>query len=343
MAKGITAFLLASTAAFAQGTLTGPSLGLIFDPAAQAIRPILGVPGAASVGSPLDAGFPIAAAVISPTQSYALAVSAAGSVYVVSVSGSTASAQAIGAASSPDRMVLSASGSAAVLYYKSGSVQILTGLPGAPQTGSPIGISGLPNTPGALAVSDDGAVIIAGLNEPPSPNRPKQARPRAVPLNGLYVIPQDGSAPERVSPLRVSALAFFANSHDALVADSVANSITLIRDIAGEASVAWTFSNSGLQEPDAVAASADGSTVLAASSKTGVLARLDASGANPVFVPCKCAPSEFRPLTAPGIYQVTEAESGLLWIFDSNPQNARVLFVPAGVSAAMSAVGIPGR
>ena len=336
--------LLSSVAAFAQGTLTGPSLGLIFDPAAQAIRPILGVPGAASVGSPLDAGFPVTSAVISPTQSYALAVSGA-NVYVVNVSSNTVSAQAIGGASAePDRMVLSPSGSAAVLYYKSGSIQIVTGLPGAPQLGSQISIAGLPNAPGALAVSDDGAVVIAGLDENPSPKRPKQPRPRAVPLNGLYVIPLDGSAPQRVSPLRVSALAFFAKSHDALVADRVANSITLIRDIAGQANIAWTFSNSGLQEPDAVAASADGTTVLAASSKTGVLVRLDARGANPVFVPCKCAPSEMRPLTAPGVYQVTEAENGLLWIFDSNPQNARVLFVPAGSSvSSMAAVGTDGR
>jgi hypothetical protein len=48
-------------------------------------------------------------------------------------------------------------------------------------------------------------------------------------------------------------------------------------------------------------------------------------------------------LSAPGVYQVTEAESGLLWIFDSNPQNARVLFVPAGNSSAMSAVEVGAR
>ncbi len=37
--------------------LNGPSLGLIFDPASVSIRPVLGIPGAASIGAPLEPGF----------------------------------------------------------------------------------------------------------------------------------------------------------------------------------------------------------------------------------------------------------------------------------------------
>jgi hypothetical protein len=111
----------------------------------------------------------------------------------------------------------------------------------------------------------------------------------------------------------------------------------LIRDIAGQSTAAWTFTDPGLIAPDAVAASVDGKTILAASSTTGILARFDSSGANPVFVPCKCTPTELLAMTAPAVYQVTEPANGLLWIFDSNPANPRVLFVPvsSGASAGM--------
>src|SRR5579862_4325293 len=58
-----------------QVTLTGPTLGLFFDPQTQAIRPIWGIPGSATAGQPINIGFPVAAGLVSPSQDYALVVS----------------------------------------------------------------------------------------------------------------------------------------------------------------------------------------------------------------------------------------------------------------------------
>jgi hypothetical protein len=300
----------------------------MYDAAAKAIRPILGVPGSATVGNAIDTGFSIAAAAIAPSHTYVLAVSTDGALYVVTFAAGAPSARALQTDSAPDRMVLSPLGNSGVLFYKTGAVQTITGLPDAPQLGSRIDVSGLPGVVGALAVSDDGATLLAGVTAAATAGKGRKPRAHAATPIGLFLIPQDGGPERSIAGRHVSALAFMPNSHDALIADSRTNSITLLRDVAGQASTAWVFSDPGLIEPDAVEASMDGTAVVAASSTTHVLARLDANGANAVFVPCTCAPTEVRPLSARAVYQVTESANGLLWIFDSNPPTPRVLFVP---------------
>src|SRR5262249_37956900 len=92
--------------------------------------------------------------------------------------------------------------------------------------------------------------------------------------------------------------------------------------------------NASLPSPDSAHVSADGKNILAGSSKGQTLALMDANGANASFVSCSCAPTEVRPLAVSAVYQVTEPDSGLLWILDSNPQNPRVLFVPVPTESA---------
>src|SRR5579864_671775 len=92
----------------AQSTLTGPTLGLFFDPKAHAIRPIWGIPGSATAGQPVDVGFPLVAGMMSPAQDYALAVLGDGSMSTITLSPNGPSAQPIsGIAGAPDRMVTS--------------------------------------------------------------------------------------------------------------------------------------------------------------------------------------------------------------------------------------------
>lgn len=326
-------FLLATCTAPAQSTLTGPSLGLVYDPAAQAIRPILGIPGASTAGKRIDVGFPIAAAAIAPSHTYALAVSTDGSLNLVTFTPDGPSVQPIGSSATPDRMLLSPSGSAAILYYKSAAaVQAVSGLPDSIEVGPQLDISALPQAPDTLAISDDGAVVLAGVIENPA----GQAAAGEV-----FLVPPDGTAPRSVAVVQhASAIAFYIQSHDVLIADDAANSITMLSDAAGQASPQWTFSDPGLPAPDSVQVSADRKTVLAGSSTNGILAILDATATNPpVFLSCQCAPTELRPFKPASIYQVTEPGNGLLWILDSNPMNPRVLFVPVPSDSDGSGTG----
>jgi len=326
-------FLLAACTAAAQSTLTGPSLGLVYDSAAQAIRPILGIPGASTAGKRIDLGFRITSAAIAPSHTYALAVSPDGSLRLVTFTLGRPSVQPIRSSARPDRMVLSPSGSAAILYYKSAAaVQAVTGLPDSIQVGPQLDISALPQAPDSLAISDDGAVVLAGVIE----NATGQAASGEV-----FVVPPGGTAPRSIVVVwHASAMAFFTQSHDVLISDDAANSITMLSDAAGQANRQWTFSNPGLPAPDSVQVSPDRKTVLAGSSTNGVLAILDATGANPpVFLSCQCAPMELRPFKPASIYQVTEPGHGLLWILDSNAANARVLFVPVPNDSAATHAG----
>jgi hypothetical protein len=316
-----TTLLCVMPGATAQSSISGPSLGVIYDAADQAIRPVWGIPGSSSAGKRIDTGFAITAAAISPAQDYALAVSADGSLKLVIFTPDGFSIQSVNSAATPDRMVLSPAGSSAILYYKNAaSAQIVSGLPNSMQIGQPIDISTLPQAPDVFAISDDAAVLLAGVVE----NGQNEAARGEV-----FLIPQDGSAPRSIGPVQhASAMAFFKKSHDVVVADDAASSVTMVSDAGGATAPVWRFMDPGLQAPDSVQVSPDNKGVLAGSSQNQVLAMMDSTGSNAVFVSCACAPTVVRPLTVAAIYQVTEARSGLLWILDSNPLNPRVLFVP---------------
>lgn len=342
----LSSFLIAATALAsaasgnAQGSLTGPSLGLVYDAPSHAIRRVTGVPGAATTGKPIGAGFFIRTAAIAPSQAWALAISTEGNLNLLAFSGTNVTASPIATSGAPERIVLSPTGAAALLYFRtSQTIQAVTGLPASPQLSSPISLSSLPTAPGAFAISDDGQVILAGLGQQGFTGRPPRPRPFHEPRSALFAISRDGGQTRSIASLNVAAIAFLAGTHDAVVADETANSVTLIRDAGGQSTVAWTFHDGRLLAPDSVAASADGKAVIAASSTHSTIAILDGGGANPVFISCRCAPKELRPLGPAGVYELTESSDGLVWILDSNPAAPRVLFVPAASDAANAAGG----
>src|SRR5439155_3694122 len=174
------------------------------------------------------------------------------------------------------------------------------------------------------AISDDAAVVLAGVVDNVKRTPIRRSQPgRSGSVNGdLFLIPQDGNAPRSLLRLRhASALAFFRKSHDVVVADDAAATVTMLRDAGGATTPAWTFNDPGLPAPDSLQVAPDNRGILAGSSQSQVLAMMDSTGGNAVFVSCECSPTVVRPLSVAAIYQVTEARSGLLWILHSNPLN----------------------
>jgi hypothetical protein len=306
----------------AQSTLTGPTLGVFFDPKTHAIRPIWGIPGSATAGQPIDLGFPLAAGMISPSQDYALVVAGDGSMSAVAFATNGPSIQPIsGIAAAPDRMVTSPSGKSAALYYSnSASVQILTNLPATPQTARQVDLSPLPNPPDVIAISDDGSLLLVGVREN-ADGSPAQGE--------VFVFTPDTAAPRSIASVQhASAIAFVSPSHDALLADDVANSVTFVSDVANGANIAWAFASQQLTAPDSVQASPDRQSFLVASSTNSLVGILDATGSNAVMVACDCVPAELHPLSPAMTYQITEPANGLLWVLDGSMSYPRVFFVP---------------
>src|SRR5688572_29621188 len=145
-----------------------PSVGWVFDRQLMALRPIKGTLGAATLGHPLDAGFPVENAVVGSQRSFALVVSAADhQVRVMLLGPGAPSVKGVeGTNVSPDRIVLSPSGTAAILQFvKSARLQIITGLPESPVVSREISTSGLGDSIAELAISDDGNRLLLNAGE----------------------------------------------------------------------------------------------------------------------------------------------------------------------------------
>jgi hypothetical protein len=297
------ALILAVSQGLAQTpAVRGPVLGYIFDPGVHAIRPVLGVPGAAILGQPLDLGEPVDRAIISPRQDLAFAVASSDS-RVLTVSLPSGAVEACECTPGPDRMVFSPSGDAAALYYAADSrVLVLRGAKAG------FDLSLLLGEVTALAVSDAGDLLAAFSN-------------------GVYYFVQGGEPRLALSLSRASALAFFSKSSDALVADDIDNRLYVIRDSGGraEARLAATDGD-GISGPIAVLA-VGSSKVLTANSKSGVITISDLAAGTTSAIECGVPPDDLQPLNG-SVYRLTAPSSGPVWLLDGDSAGARVVFVP---------------
>jgi len=302
-------------------TLSGPQLGLVFDRAAGGLRPISGIPGAATTGEPLALGFAISRAEISPAQDAALVVNArSSSVALVRASGGdwvTASLDGVEAA--PDSMAFSPGGSAAALYYAAGRVQILTGLPATPAVAGEIDVSGLPAPITAMAVDDTGSFLLMAAGQAESVS--------------LYYV-AISSAPKLVGSFRsVSSVRLFSAGRQALVADTLAATVYQVTDPAG-AAVTQVVASAGDGISGLVAADTDaaGQRIFAAVA-TGTVFIFDRSGGSATTLKCACTPTGLSRLAGAATFRLTELAGGPLDVLDAN--NApRIVAVPPPVRAA---------
>ncbi|HEV8413569.1 MAG TPA: hypothetical protein VGQ49_08235 [Bryobacteraceae bacterium] len=317
-------FSAAASMASAQGALSGPSLGWFFDPHAQALRRIWGIPGSATAGESLDLGFPVVNATLSSAQDYALVTAGDGSVTLVSLDPTGIAVRPVaGLPAAPDRILASPSGSAAAFAYGA-SIRILTGLPGSVDRLEEIDASSLPGPPNALAISDDGAVLLASV--------PDNAQTSAS--GGVFVFDRGDSGPHLIAPKMASDLSFFAASHDALLTDEIGNSVTLLADVGGNATVRWVFMDDRLPAPSMAKPSLDRQRILVGSARSNSIAVLDLDGGNPVIMPCACSPDRAGPLNN-GVYQLTDPGKDLLWILDLS-QGPQLFFVPISEASGTS-------
>jgi hypothetical protein len=314
--------VLSAGLAFAGNSVTialgGPRLGLIFDRAAEDLRPITGIPGAAITGDPLSLGFPISNAEISPAQDSALVVRARPfSVALVHMSGGDWVATPLsGVQPAPLSMAYSPGGSAAALYYRDGSVQILTGLPAAPAVAGEIDLSGLPAVT-AMAVNDTGSFVLVAAGQ-------------AEPVSLFRAAP--GSAPSLLGSFRsVSSVRLFNGGQQALVTDVLAETVYQISDPGGAAITQVVASAQdgiqGLVDADADAA---GERVFAALGN-GTILIFDRSG-TATTINCGCAPTGLFRLAGPATFRLTELAGGPLEVLDASSA-PRIVAVPPPAQA----------
>jgi hypothetical protein len=288
---------------------------LVFDSAAEALRPISGIPGAAITGDPLSLDFMISRAEISPAQDAALVVKAKSlSVMLVRAAGGNwVSTSLDGVQPAPASMAFSPSESAAALYYRAGSVQILTGLPAAPTVAGELDVSTLPTPITAMAVDDTGAFVLIAAGQAESVS--------------LYRV-SISSAPVVLASFRsVSSVHLFAAGGQALVTDTLAATVYQVTDPAGAALIQTVASaRDGIQTLIAANTDTTGQRVFAADA-TGTVFVFDRSVGSMTTLSCACVPTGLFRLAGAATFRLTELTAAPFQVLDAG-STPRIVAVP---------------
>ena len=316
----VTLAIVATTSLAAQDASVGvPSLGFAFDASLRAIRPMRGTPGAALLADPFDLGVPILSSAISPRQDFAIVtVPAHGKerthepvVRLVRFQNGGATLQSLDSAmAAPDRVVLSPTGRAALLYRHPGRLQTITGLPDRP-VARDWNFAALNGAPAALAVSDDGALIVLAAGAQDS--------------EPVWLLDSDGGASPLPLPGSTVAVAFHGNSRD-LLAVAANGDVYLIRG-AGSNTPYRMFHGAATSNVVAVQFSPDGARAYTADA-SGIFSTLDLESGSTARISCGCRAAALDPLTAPNIYRVTPVSDLPLMLFDVSRPEPRIWFVP---------------
>ncbi len=311
------AFLLALCPALAQDPqrIGGPVVGFVLDKA-EGVRPILGIPGAATLGQPVLPAAGFASIVLSPQRDYALALTEGEQRLALlrNLSASPAAAR-LDVPPGASRIVLSPAGDAAALYYRDARrVVVLTGLPDSPSVAWSLDLPDLGAGLAALVVSDGGsAILVATAGEPSS----------------ILLFAAD----VEYRPLRLVAgspsLAFLSNSLDAVVGDGASNLVFVVRDVKGAAEFTQIGGQAeGVSRPVAVAAAAGNRRVLVANSEPGGVVSLGLAGEEPLAIPCSCTPTILERLAGGAAFRLSDAGEGPVWLLDVESSPPRTVFVP---------------
>jgi hypothetical protein len=310
-------------AASQDASLVTPALGFVFDANLGAIRPIRGIPGAALLGDPIDAGFPVASATISPAQDLAIAAAGADTpLRLIQFQGGGSSVRLLdGAMTAPDRTIFSPAGRTALLYQSTGRLQILTGLPGNPLARD-LDISALNANPAAMAVSDDGAfVVLAGGNQGENPGTShRDAGP-------IWLLTVDGAASQLALSGSTAAISFRRDSHD-LLAVAAGGDVYLVRNPANPDYRMVYAGDSQTSGPVGVQFSWDGARAFTANT-AGMLSVIDLITGRLDSISCGCRAAALEPLAFRNIFRLTPASKSPVMLLDASSPEARVWFVPS--------------
>lgn len=317
IAASAAVFVLALYPARAQEVqrIAGPVMGFSVDQTAG-IRPILGLPGAATLGQPVISSTGLGGVTLSPARDYALALLESGrEVVLIKNLGATAGASVLDVAPGPARMAISASGDAAVLYYaETARIQVLAGLPESPAVSWSLDLGGLSGKPAALAVSDGGkAVLVAPVGEPAS----------------VWLATPDVGQRFLYSAAGSPSLAFLVGSLDAVIADGAAGVVVLVRDPSGQPQVTQIGGQAeGVSHPLAIAASQDNSRIFVANAQPAGVASLSLTGEDPALLPCACTVTGLERMAGGTAFRLNEPGGGPIWVLDVAGARMRLVFVP---------------
>lgn len=300
--------LVALTLAAQETRLAGPVSGVLFDPQARALRPMMGVPGAGYLGDAIAANLDFAS--VSPNGKLAIAVGPDGVALLRGLGEGRPDQQMLEAAA-VTRAAWSDDSSAVALWGDAGHLEVWTNLADSAR----------------LALAAELGPVVAVAVAPGGRH--------AVAAGADAILLADGSSVRRLLELEGPAALALAGGR-LFVADAARNQILALGNYA-EASDAQLFANAarGVDDPVALAVSPDGKSLLVASRAARTLTAFDiaTSGVSGV------AELDFDPVRlerfSASLFALTSGgESGPLQILDCG-RSLAVYFVPAAPALGM--------
>ena len=296
-------------------SINGPLVGFLPDEAGASIFPIIGIPGASLLTTPIQLNAAIRRAVIAPRQDYALAISNSdASVVVVDLAG-TSVLRIDGVQTAPALLAISPGGAAAGVYNDSSqTVQVVQGLPSAPAVAYSLDASQIVGRAAALSISDDGAVVLIKTTTDQG--------------SGLWVINSSGAV-SRLPIAQPSAAAFFANKEDAIVSDDATQSAFIVMD-AGRAAtqVPLVSAIDGMTGFSSIAASDDGGKVFLQDGSSGKVAIVDVQTRTWNVMGCGCQATGLMRLKGNSVFRFANASTQPVMVLDASGIEPRIVVVP---------------
>lgn len=288
----------------------GPQLGYLWNATDKSLRPILGVSGASQIGQSVVPAGVYAGAAASATASIAVLQDTTGAFdFMTLPAGSPVS---LGLTLAPGASIRLSPAAAAALVYTPGgtAATLITGLPSTPA----VHTISAPGPIADSAVSDTGSVAFAY----------GQGSSLAIGVAAL-----DGHSSPIASIKATGGLNFLPGRDDLLFADSVANSLTLIRSTTSAPASSLISTAQLLSSPAAVAISGSGRWALVTNTGSQNLVRVDLTTLTSTAVTCSCKPTIASTLADDGAFRVTDTVTGPNWIVDAASTAPRTLFIPA--------------
>lgn len=297
--------------------VAGPVTGFVFDAQAGALRPMLGIPGAAYLGNPIAVG--LEAASVAPDGSAALAVQVGGKLVLYSGlrSGPLVALAVSGAIAGADQFAWApgniGSSRAAVYSSRTAQGQILTALAPSPLAAAPIDLSSLPGTVTVMAF--DGQHLIVGVASNDS--------------GGIYLATAASGIQRIASAANPSAIALAGTS--LYFADSQSQQIFQVQSFASTPATVMFANDSGIGSPAGLQVSGDGQRLYAANTGSRTLQVYDIPSHMPVqTLSLAFTPTRLDLFGDASVFLLNGSGQGPLYVVrDGGPGKAAVYFVPS--------------
>ena len=283
------------------------------------ILPIVGVLGSATVRGAIQLPNEVLHVHLAPAGSWALIEQRGHAPALMPMSGTTAGElQPIaGVLTNPMQVSFSPTGITAVMRFRTGAIQVVTGLDSSPTLAfqteftDPSGIYG-------LAVSDDGSAALASTGS-----------------GAVYLLAKAAAPVLAYSGSRSMGLAFVPNQSTAVFADGGSGTVALCR-IAGSPTV-QTLANVSLGGEVLVAASRDGSGAFVATVGSTTAYRIDLASGATQSATLPTAATRLDRLRDGQSFVVSAAPGEPVWILTGNSSGMQTIFaanpgVPSPIS-----------